>query len=257
MLGVTRRYGVDVPASPAPRRSAVGWLARRAQSRGEWPGSRVTLREGFAGLLGFVGGGARVDVPGCRSKGVVRVGRGEGRGIGGAERKEEEEEEEEEGGRREGGGGGGGGGGAIPGDIVDGGAEGFGALGIARLAVPRATAAAEAGGSIVVVVVVVMVVMVVEGDSEKWGMLPFATGVMEALAFGVVGDDGDDDREEEMAKEGMSVSTGLRVAIGTTISCVSASASASTSNDAICDLGFRSVSASAPPLPSALLTGAS
>lgn len=42
-------------------------MANRAQSRGLRPGSSVTLRDGFAGLLLCVGGGARVEVPGCRS----------------------------------------------------------------------------------------------------------------------------------------------------------------------------------------------
>lgn len=43
-----------------PRRSALG-PEMRAQSRGEWPGSSVILREGFAGLEESVGGGAREE----------------------------------------------------------------------------------------------------------------------------------------------------------------------------------------------------
>jgi hypothetical protein len=88
MLGVTRMYPVTL--GPSPRKSAVGVLARRAQSRGEWPGSRVTFRLGFAGLELWVGGGARVEVPGCRSYCACawrrRSGSGEGRA--GAARRE-------------------------------------------------------------------------------------------------------------------------------------------------------------------------
>lgn len=65
MDGVTFRYGVP---GGRFRRSDEGELARRAQSRGEWPGSRITLRDGFDGLLECVGGGASVDVPGCRAE---------------------------------------------------------------------------------------------------------------------------------------------------------------------------------------------
>jgi len=72
-----------VTLGPSPRKSAVGWLARRAQSKGEWPGSRVTFRLGFVGLELCVGGGARVEVPGCRSYCACacrrRSGSGEGR----------------------------------------------------------------------------------------------------------------------------------------------------------------------------------
>lgn len=55
MDGVTRRYGVE---GSTPRRSAFG-PEMRAQSRGEWPGVRSTLRLGLLGLAECVGGGAR------------------------------------------------------------------------------------------------------------------------------------------------------------------------------------------------------
>lgn len=76
MLGVTRRYGAP---GPRFRRSDAGLLASRAQSSGDRPGSRITLRDGFAGLLLCEGGGASVDVPGCRSYeccGCCRLGMG-------------------------------------------------------------------------------------------------------------------------------------------------------------------------------------
>ena len=53
--GVTRKYGVE---GGRPRRSA-GEADTRAQSNGEQPGSRSTLREGLAGFVVCVGGGAR------------------------------------------------------------------------------------------------------------------------------------------------------------------------------------------------------
>jgi hypothetical protein len=70
--GVTLRYGVP---GGSPRRSDVGPLASRAQSSGEWPGSSTTLRDGLAGLDECVGGGASVDVPGCRAALARLLGR--------------------------------------------------------------------------------------------------------------------------------------------------------------------------------------
>lgn len=46
-----------------PRRSDVGDCASRAQSRGLWPGSRLTCRDGFFGMLVAVGGGASPPPP--------------------------------------------------------------------------------------------------------------------------------------------------------------------------------------------------
>lgn len=118
-----------------------------------------------------VGGGARVDEPGWRSKCALPARRGEGRAEGAESREEEEGGGAlsvgllSRGGRRAEGGGGGAmdiAGGVMV-DIV--GANGFGGFCSAGLAVPRATAAADAGGSILVGAVVVVVV--VEGESEK------------------------------------------------------------------------------------------
>lgn len=230
MLGVTRRYDAGAPG-PRPRRSAVGWLASRAQSRGECPGSSVTLRLGLLGLLACVGGGARVEVPGWRSYCAWRFGRGEGRAVGGAARREDEAGVVRVlfsfGGRESRGGGGGI---DIAGDAVGpstGGAGGFIA------AVLRATAAAEAGGSITV-----------EGDSEKEGMDPLA-GAMEAEAFGVVCGDGEDGGEGAIVTTGMSASTGLLIVAFTS----------DERGDAISGIRLRPVSALV--FASALLTGAS
>lgn len=64
------------------RRSTCGDEERRAQSRGEWPGERITAREGLVGMALWEGGGARVEEPGCRGCwGVRREGRGDGRGL--------------------------------------------------------------------------------------------------------------------------------------------------------------------------------
>lgn len=171
-------------------------MARRAQSSGECPGSRVTLREGLVGLLECVGGGARVEVPGWRSYWACwarRFGRGGGR-VDGAERREEEVEEVlglrllSFGGR---------GGGAMRGDGAE--REGGSGGGIVELAEARAIAAAEAGGS------------AVEGEREKDGTGPFALGPFAALAFGVVcGDSGGDDA---IAITGVSASAGVFVVV--------------------------------------------
>lgn len=64
-----------------PRKSEVGDWARRAQSIGEWPGVRFTCLEGLVGMQEWVGGGARVEVPGARlGTGRERFGRGAGEG---------------------------------------------------------------------------------------------------------------------------------------------------------------------------------
>jgi hypothetical protein len=64
-----------------PRRSDVGDWARRAQSIGEWPGVSFTCLEGLVGIEEWVGGGARVDVPGARQgTGKERFGEGAGGG---------------------------------------------------------------------------------------------------------------------------------------------------------------------------------
>lgn len=66
-----------------PRRSDVGDWARRAQSIGEWPGVSLTCFEGLVGIEEWVGGGARVDVPGARrGTGRERFGEGTGEGRG-------------------------------------------------------------------------------------------------------------------------------------------------------------------------------
>lgn len=71
---MTRRYGVE---GGRPRRSDVGDWARRAQSIGEWPGVSFTCLEGLVGTEEWVGGGARVDVPGARlGTGRERFGEG-------------------------------------------------------------------------------------------------------------------------------------------------------------------------------------
>lgn len=158
------------------RRSEVGELARRAQSSGEWPGSRITLRDGLAGLVECVGGGASVEVPGCRAA--------EARLLGGARppppppREGPGESIDEllltpfsRGGR---------GGGGISADGAPAGAEGTGAAesegtaGGAAAPVARATAAAEAGGC--------------GDDSESEGTGPEDVGdeAEAARAFGVV-----------------------------------------------------------------------
>lgn len=75
---MTRRYGVE---GGRPRRSDVGDWARRAQSIGEWPGVSFTCLEGLVGTEEWVGGGARVDVPGARlGTGRERFGEGVGEG---------------------------------------------------------------------------------------------------------------------------------------------------------------------------------
>lgn len=64
-----------------PRRSEVGDWARRAQSIGEWPGVSLTCLEGLVGIEEWVGGGARVEVPGARlGTGRERFGEGAGEG---------------------------------------------------------------------------------------------------------------------------------------------------------------------------------
>lgn len=70
------------------RRSAVGEEESRAQSSGEWPCVKTTWREGLVGLLLCVGGGARVEEPGCRGweregKGDERLFSGRGERVGG------------------------------------------------------------------------------------------------------------------------------------------------------------------------------
>ena len=175
--GVTRRYGV--PGSKPRRSPPVGPPGdeSRAQSSGEHPGSSVTFRDGFDGLLVCVGGGARVEVPGCRANcwGAPRGGRGDGRG--GAESVDEGEDPgigfSVGGARRVGGGGGGisceagagagaesegmgGGGMAAPPAVVDVVVDGR----------ERETAAAEAGGS---------------GDSTNVGTPLSVSWVAEAL----------------------------------------------------------------------------
>jgi hypothetical protein len=175
MDGVTLRYGVP---GGRLRRSEVGELARRAQSSGEWPGSRITLRDGLAGLVECVGGGASVEVPGCRAD--------EARLLGGARppppppREGPGESEEllltplSRGGR--GGGGMSDEGGAAAG-VGTGAAESEGTLGGAMAPLARATAAAEAGGC---------------GDSDSEGTDPEDVDeeAEAARAFGVVcGDD--------------------------------------------------------------------
>lgn len=58
----------------------MGEVDRRAQSRGEWPGVRMTWREGLVGLAVWVRG-ARVEEPGWRGwrPAPRREGRGDGR----------------------------------------------------------------------------------------------------------------------------------------------------------------------------------
>ena len=58
-------------------RLALGELVSRAQSRGECPGVRRTLRRGFVGMLLCVGGGARED-----EEGGPRLGMGARAGGG-------------------------------------------------------------------------------------------------------------------------------------------------------------------------------
>lgn len=156
------------------RRSEVGELASRAQSSGEWPGSRITLRDGLAGLVECVGGGASVEVPGCRAA--------EARLLGGARPPPPRDGPGESidellltplsrGGR---------GGGGISADGAPAGADGTGAAesegtaGGAAAPVARATAAAEAGGC--------------GDDSESEGTGPEDVGdeAEAARAFGVV-----------------------------------------------------------------------
>lgn len=60
-----------------PRKLAVGEEARRAQSRGECPGSSWTFRRGFAGIEECVAGGRSDD---DEAPGGPRLGRGERRG---------------------------------------------------------------------------------------------------------------------------------------------------------------------------------
>lgn len=61
---------------------------------------RMTAREGLAGLEVWVGGGARVEQPGCWVReGAPRGGMGPREGGGIRDEEEEEKEEEEEGGR--------------------------------------------------------------------------------------------------------------------------------------------------------------
>lgn len=58
------------------RRSEVGDWARRAQSRGEWPGCRLTWREGFLGIDVAVGGGMRPEeepLEGAPRRGMGRL----------------------------------------------------------------------------------------------------------------------------------------------------------------------------------------
>ena len=55
-------------------RLAFGELVSRAQSRGECPGVRRTLRRGFVGMELWVGGGAREE---REVVGGPRLGRGE------------------------------------------------------------------------------------------------------------------------------------------------------------------------------------
>lgn len=62
MDGVTRRYELD---GSMPRRSAFG-PEMRAQSSGERPARKATLRLGFWGLDECVGGGARPPEDGFR-----------------------------------------------------------------------------------------------------------------------------------------------------------------------------------------------
>lgn len=64
-----------------PRRSEVGDWATRAQSIGEWPGDSFTCLEGLVGMEEWVGGGARVEVPGARL-GTGRERFGEGMLVG-------------------------------------------------------------------------------------------------------------------------------------------------------------------------------
>lgn len=143
----------------SPRRSLLVSLARRAQSRGEWPGSRITFREGFVGLEECDGGGARVEVPGWRAELASLLGSGRFR-EGAAERRDELFMPFSVGGR-------GGGGMSIAGVAMAAEARGAGAEGNAA-SDTRATAAADAGG---------------EDESENEGTDP---GGEAALALGVV-----------------------------------------------------------------------
>lgn len=68
-------------AGGSPRRLAVGEEERRAQSRGEWPGVRRTLRRGLMGMEVCVGGGRREPEEGCE-EGGPRFGTGHR--VGGA-----------------------------------------------------------------------------------------------------------------------------------------------------------------------------
>lgn len=67
-----------------PRRLDVGLEARRAQSKGEWPGDKRTFLRGLVGMELWVGGGARLAE---EEEAGVRFGRGER--MGGDMRPEE------------------------------------------------------------------------------------------------------------------------------------------------------------------------
>lgn len=172
-LGGTRRYGAP---GPRLRRSADGLADKRAQSSGLRPGERVTLREGLAGFEECVGGGARVEVPGCRSY-WCRLGMGAREGTP----------------RREGpvllrvGGRGGGAMEVFAGASGSGGGEGAEKVGRAEgevlASTARAMAAAEAGGW---------------GERENEGMLSPLSWT-EAVALGVVCGEGEESACEFVA----------------------------------------------------------